>query len=390
MLPEPSIYFDHNAMAPPKRVALSTFLRVQRRVTGNSSSIHRDGMRARAELDEARSSIVESLSIREGQLIFTSGGTEANNLAILGAQLLPTRQDIAISPIEHPSVTAAARAATQHRNSRLRVLPTTEHGTIDLQAIENTIDDRIGLVSIQAANHETGVVQPIEAIAAALRGTNSIFHCDAVQYVGRRPAAALCASVDALTLAAHKLGGLPGIGALWVKDPSRFSPILHGGAQEHGLRAGTTSPALAAAFAAALRESIRTADHERERISSLRTHLLEGIRAIVPDTVFFSTARDTLENTLCLAFPGIDRFALTIQLDLSNVRVSPGAACSSGSPEPSPVLQALGVPPSLLRSAIRLSLGTSNDREQVSSFLERLPRIVDQCRADSLRFSTRA
>lgn len=371
-MPDAVAYLDHNASSPLRpqaRRALDDALDASH---GNPSSVHRLGMAARAMLDDARARISAALALDDDGLVFTSGGTESNNLAILGAARASSRRVVVTTAIEHPSVLRSCEHLTRE-GFELRLLPLERSGRVALDAARDLADDSVAVLAVQAANQETGVVQPIDELhrIAAARGIH--FHCDAAQLIGRE---AFEVRAHSITIASHKLGGPAGIAGLWLAADARIEPLTHGGPQERGLRPGTPAPALAHAFAAAVAATCSALGGERNAYLALRARLLEGLRRKTIDHVIFSPLESSIPNTLSVAFPGVDRLALAIQLDLESIAVGLGSACSSGASERSPVLAALGVDPDLATSAIRISFGWNSVARDVERLLETLPRAL--------------
>ena len=342
---ERAVYMDYNATAP-MRPAVVAAVAEALGLTGNPSSVHRFGRLARRRLEEAREQVAALVGARPDQVVFTGGGTEANNLALAGSG----RGRRIVSAIEHESVANAAPDA--------ETVPVTADGAIDLAALDALLA-RPGppaLLSVMLANNETGVIQPVAAAAAAARRAGALVHCDAVQAAGRIPVDFAALGVDLLSLSAHKLGGPPGSGALIVADGVALTALLRGGGQERGRRAGTENVAGAAGFGVAA-ELARAELAAQGRLARLRDALEARLRATVPAATVFGAAASRLPNTSCFALPGLAAATQVMALDLAGVAVSAGAACSSGKVRPSRVLRAMGVAEDAAGSAIRVSLG---------------------------------
>ncbi len=375
-----SVFLDHNSTTPLRRAALEAMRPHLERFTANPSSVHSDGRAARAALDSARRAIAERLGARADEIVFTSGGTESNNLAIFGILDAAAPGAFVTSPIEHPCITRAADVVEARRREVIRVAPTAD-GTIEPAVMAAALARSTRLVSIQTANHELGTIQPVHEIAALAKRAGAIVHTDAVQAIGKIPIDVGELGVDLLSISAHKIGGPPGIGALFVRRATPLSPLLAGGAQEFGIRPGTVPVALAVGFAAAMDEACAEIATTAARQRELRRRLVDAIRAAVPDAVITSRATMTLQNTVNVAFPGADREALLIGLDLLGVSVSAGAACASGAVETSPVLRALPIDPALARSAIRISMGSDTNDEDLHALVDALLATVPRARA---------
>lgn len=342
-------YLDHNATSP-LRPAVRAAMLAAMQVHGNASSIHREGRQAHKLLDDARETIAGAIGSIAPSIIFTSGGSEANNLAILGAPV----ERLIVSALEHPSVLAAAQAA----GKPVSLVPATPHGVVDLDSLAKLLPGPKALVSIMLANNETGVIQPVREAVQLAQAHGALVHCDAVQGLGKMPVNFGLLGVDMLTLSAHKAGGPQGIGALVVRDGLALKPLIHGGGQELRRRAGTENTAAVAGFAALVSEKIIDIKYLRDRLESS----LEAV------TVFGEGA-SRLPNTTCFALAGASAEALLINLDLEGIAVSSGSACSSGKVASSHVLQAMGVSPDLARGALRISLGWNTTEEDIDRFI---------------------
>lgn len=330
-------------------------------VVGNPSSVHAAGRQARRVLEEARRRLAEPLGAAPDRVVFTSGGTEANHLALLGVD-----GPRLVSAVEHPSVRDADPAAIP--------APVDAEGRVDLAALARLLAERApGIVSVMLANNETGVVQPVAEVARLARRRGARCHCDAVQALGKMPFTLDGLGVDLLTVSAHKLGGPPGVGALVLAPGLEPRALLRGGGQEGRRRAGTENLPGVAGFAAALDASPST---DWRRVAALRDRLEAGARALRPDLAVAGAGAERLPNTSCLVAPGRPAETQLMALDLAGVAVSSGAACSSGKVGPSHVLAAMGYPPELARCAIRVSLGWTTTEADVDRFLAVYPDVV--------------
>jgi cysteine desulfurase len=364
-------YLDWNATAPLRPEAAAAVTAAVARC-GNPSSVHRWGRAARAEIERARTAVAALVGANSEQVVFVSGGTEANHLALLGNG----DRRILISAVEHDSVLRAAAEAER--------IPVDHNGILRLDALERLLADdcRPALVSVMLANNETGVIQPAAQIAAAAHAHGALFHCDAVQAVGKLPVDMAAIGADLLTLSAHKLGGPTGIGALVVAKDSELVPLLRGGGQERGRRAGTENLPGIAGFAAAA--GAAAAEIEiYDRVRRLRDDLETAIGALAPEAVVIGAAAPRLPNTTALALPGFAAETQVIALDLDNVMVSAGAACSSGKVGPSHVLAAMGAAPDIARSTIRISLGWSTSETETGHFLKSWMALYRRRRGDT-------
>jgi cysteine desulfurase len=357
-MPRTETYLDWNATAPLRPQAAAAMTATLARC-GNPSSVHRWGRTARQEVERARMVVAALVGASPEGVVFVSGGTEANHLALQGAG----RQRVLVSAIEHSSVLHAATAAEQ--------IPVDGDGIVRLEALADLLaaDPRPALVSVMLANNETGVVQPAAEIAALAHAHGALFHCDAVQAAGKIPLDAAAFGADLVSLSAHKLGGPPGIGALIATAEIDLTPLLCGGGQERGRRSGTENLPGIAGFAAAA-EAAAAEIGVYGRVRALRDVLEAEVTAIAPEAVVHGAATPRLPNTAAIAMPGTAAETQVIALDLDGVMVSAGAACSSGKVGPSHVLKAMGLAPDLAGSTIRVSLGWASTQADVAHFLQ--------------------
>lgn len=341
-------YLDHNATSPLHPAARQAMLAAMEE-GGNASSVHAEGRAARRHLDDARDIAAEAVGALPGMVVFTSGGSEANNLALKGARV----ERLFVSAIEHPSVLETAKAS----GKKVEIIPVTSHGIVDLAALEAALPGSPALVSVMLANNETGVIQPVRDVVAIAAKHRAIVHCDAVQALGKIPVNFGLLGVDLLSISAHKLGGPLGCGALVLRDGLALSPLIQGGAQELRRRAGTENVPAIAGFAAALQQKPQNIKVLRDNLESL----LEGAVVLGKDV-------DRLPNTACFARPGLLAETLLMAFDLEGIAVSSGSACSSGKVSRSHVLAAMGIAPEIAVGAIRVSLGWNSTSEDVERF----------------------
>lgn len=353
------VYLDWNATAP-LRPAARAAMAAALELVGNPSSVHGEGRAARALIEAARGEVAALAGADARNVIFTSGGTEANALALspaLGERLL-------VSAIEHPSVLAGGRFTEVTR------IAVGADGIVDLTALEAELaTTRRALVSLMAANNESGVVQPVAAAAEIVHRHGGLLHVDAVQAAGRMQIDINRFGADLVTLSAHKIGGPKGVGALITRNDIHLEPLIRGGGQERGNRAGTENVSGVAAFGAAASATRAHLAAECSRMAALRARLEAGILAATPQAVIFGSAAERLPNTTLVAIPGAKAETLVIAFDLDGVAVSSGAACSSGKVAPSHVLAAMGVEPALARGAIRVSLGPTTIDAEIERFM---------------------
>ncbi len=368
------VYLDHNAGAPLRGPVRDAMLGVLAGPPANPSSAHREGARARRLVEEARAEVAALIGAAPAEIVFTSGATEANNLALRGVR---AGTHIVTTAIEHASVLATARARG----------PVTEvgvdpEGRVAAADVLAACTPEVGLVSVGLANGEVGSVAPVGAIAAGLAGRGILLHTDAAQAAGRLPVDVRSLGVDLLSLSAHKLGGPAGVGALWVRRGVALVPQLTGGPQERGRRAGTENVAAIVGFGVAARLAREELEQAAAHMAALTEALLAGLRARVPDLVPNGPqVGPRLPNTLNVRFPGCSGESLLVLLDLAGIAVSLGSACAAGAPEPSHVLRAMGRPPEEARSGLRLSVGPETTAAEIAYAVEVIARTVAEVRA---------
>jgi cysteine desulfurase len=350
-------YLDHNATTPVRPEAMQAVLAAMQE-GGNPSSIHAAGRTARKRLEQARRDVAALIGGDAAGLVFTSGGTEANALALLGSG----RARILYSAIEHDSVRAVRPDAEP--------VPVAPGGVLDLGALESMLawDKQLAIVSLMLANNETGILQPVAAAAEIVHRHGALFHCDAIQAAGKLPLDMAALGVDLMTISAHKIGGPPGVGALSIRPGLELLALQRGGGQEKRLRGGTENlPGIAGFGAAALAAA---ADIERmQALTGWRDALEEGALTATPQAVIIGRDRQRLPNTSCIALPGVKAENIVMALDLAGVAVSAGSACSSGKVTASHVLAAMGLPQDVAGGAIRISLGWNNVQQDMDRFL---------------------
>ncbi|MBI4862290.1 MAG: cysteine desulfurase [Candidatus Riflebacteria bacterium] len=374
------IYLDYNATTPVDPLVREAMEPYLGRLFGNPSSAHRPGQMARRGIEEARESVARLLGCEPGEIIFTSGGSEADALALLGtarARNAPGHV-IAVST-EHPAVLGAFEELERlgHRATRLAV---SSDGAVSPESLETAIEPGTFLASVMLANNETGWIQPIPQLASLARERGIVFHTDAVQAAGKLPVRAGELGVDLLSLSAHKLYGPKGIGALYVRSGTRLGRILAGGSQERGLRPGTENVPGIVGLGAAAALATERLGQESARIRALRESLWARLAAAVPGILRNSVLESCLPNTLHISLPGLASESLVVALDLEGVYVSGGAACHSGAHEPSHVLRAMGLERSRALSSLRLSLGRFTSDDDVAEASRRIAHVVGRMR----------
>jgi cysteine desulfurase len=354
-------YLDHNATSPLRPEVKAAMLSAMD-IQGNASSVHNEGRKAHKLMDEARETLAFNLGCLPQMITFTSGGTEANNMALRGVDV----ERILISAVEHDSVRAAAKAS----GKPVEIIPVDTYGRVNKAALEKMLAGPKALVSVMVANNETGVVQHIDDIVQLTAKAGGISHVDAVQAFGKRPLNFGMAGCDMMTIGAHKVGGPTGIGALIIRDGLVVEPLLNGGGQELRRRAGTENLVAIAGFAATA------------KAARLDTHdLIDALEAALEDTVIFSDGVERLCNTTCFAAPGMKAETLLMNFDLEGIAVSSGSACSSGKVARSHVLDAMGVAPEISAAAIRVSLGWNTTAQDINHFVATWRKLTQRFKA---------
>jgi cysteine desulfurase len=371
------VYFDHNATTPLDDKVFEAMLPYLHGQYGNASSRHEFGTVARRAVDRAREQVAALVGVQPVQVIFTSGGSEANNLFIKGAASYLKPSQIAVSAIEHPCVAKPAQELTR-AGWKLRKLAVSREGQIELPDVDAALAEPTGVVSVMLANNETGVIQDVAAVAERARGAKAWMHTDAVQALGKTAIDFNALGVHALTLSAHKIYGPKGAGALVVDKRLELRPLISGGGHEQGLRSGTENVPAIVGFGAACELAAGRMLSLAPQLEALRTKFEQGLSDL--GAVIFGARVPRIANTAYFAFKGIDGETLVIELDKAGFAVAAGAACSSTSTEPSATLLAMGVAPETARGAVRFSLGAANTQQQVDEFLDVLETTVTRLR----------
>src|SRR5262245_17706072 len=375
-------YFDHNATTPPAPAVLEAVVRALGEDFGNASSVHHFGQRAKALLDEARSAVAALIGGEPAEIVFTSGGTEADNLALRGAAeaLEGTgRRHLVTSSIEHEAVLNTVKALVK-RGWTSTLLPVDASGIVSPAALAAAITPQTGIVSVMHANNEIGTIQPIADLAAIAHEHGALFHTDAVQSAAKIAVDVKALGVDLLAVSAHKFNGPKGAGALWIRRGTRLVSTMTGGNHERNRRGGTENVPGIAGMGAAARLGREKLTASSTRLAALRDRLEQGVLARVPGTAVNGALTPRVPNTTNISFDGVEAESLLIALDLEGFAVSTGSACSSGTLEPSHVLRAMGLPPHRTQNSIRFSLGAGNTDEQVDALLAKLPSVVEKLR----------
>jgi cysteine desulfurase len=383
-------YFDHNATTPVDDAVFEAMLPYFRKEFGNASSRHELGMAARRAVNEAREQVASAVGAHPSQVIFTSGGSEANNLFIQGAAGYMKPGRILVSSVEHPCVMRTAQELARNKYAKwdLHRLAVDHRGCVDPTDIDRAMQEQqtgqkqSSLVSVMLANNETGVIQDVAAVADKARACGAWIHTDAVQAFGKIPVDFASLKVHAMTLSAHKIYGPKGAAALIVDKRLLLKPIIYGGGHENGLRSGTENVPAIVGFGIACGLARTRVEETGARLLAMRQRLEQGLTGM--GAVIFGAGAQRLPNTCYFALPGIEGDTLVVRLDKAGFAVASGAACSSVNPGRSHVLEAMSVDPTLTRCAVRVSLGSSNSMAQVENFLKALGKVTEELRRMSM------
>jgi cysteine desulfurase len=376
------VYFDYNATTPLAPEVVDAIVASTRDLFGNASSVHAFGQQAKAALDEARSAAAALIGADTSEVVFTAGGTEANNFALRGAAeaLEATgRRHIVASAIEHESVLNTLKALAR-RGWRTTLVPVGRSGVVEPQRIQDALADDTAIVSVMQANNEIGTIQPIAEISSIAHARGALMHTDAVQSAGKVPVDVRRLGVDLLSLSAHKFNGPKGAGALWIRRGTRLHPILTGGKHERNRRAGTENVPGIVGLGVAARLAAAKLDKEGARLAALRDRLEAGVLEAVPGSCVNGAGAERVPNTTNLSFDRVEAESLLIALDLEGVAVSTGSACSSGTLEPSHVLRAMGLPTHRTQNSLRFSLGLFSTEAEVDRVVATIPPLVEKLR----------
>jgi len=376
------VYLDHAATTPVREEVFEAMKPFYGPRFGNPSSTHRWGREARAALDEARERVGRCLGARPDEICFTSGGTEGDNLAILGAwRALKAKGRTAVvtSPIEHKAILGAVHQ-TAREGAEERILAMTSAGVVDRQSFDELVDDAVAVCSTMWVNNEIGTIQPVPELAAKAKERGALFHTDAVQAFGKIPIDAQKQRFDFLTISGHKFGAPKGIGALFIRRGTSLEPLMHGGTQDRGRRPGTENVAAAVGLARAAELTLAECEAHCARLRKLRERLEAGILAKVPDAVIHGRGAERAPHIVNISVPGTDSESLLMALDLRGIAASGGSACQSGSISPSHVLSAIGVRPDLASAAVRMSLGSLTTDHCIDRVIEVFPALVAKAR----------
>ncbi len=378
------VYFDNNATTPLYQEVLEAMLPCYRENFGNASSIHWFGRECRKAVEEAREKIAAMLGAEPSEIVFTSGGSESDNMAIKGTAYMnmDKGRHIITSSIEHPAVLDTCKFLGKN-GFEITNLPVDKYGIIDTQELRDSIRDDTILITIMHGNNETGVLQPLAEIASIARERGIPFHTDAVQSVGKIEIDVKKLELDMLTFSAHKLHGPKGVGGIYLRKKTKLNPLIHGGHQENNRRAGTENVAGIVGAGKAFELAAQDMEARNGYVSGLRDKLEAAIVDTIPEVQVNGHPEKRLPNTTNISFKFVEGESLLINLDLKGVAISTGSACTSGSLEPSHVLQAMGIPHEIIHGSLRFSLSSMNTQEDIEYTMEVLPGIVEKVRAMS-------
>jgi cysteine desulfurase len=378
------IYLDHNATTPLDPRVLEAMMPYFKDDWGNPSSPYRFANRAKTAVEKARQRIAECSGCKPEEIVFTSSGTESDNLAIRGvARIHRSRGDhIVTTAIEHHAVLNTCRAL-EAEGFRVTYLPVDSAGAVDIQDLEKSLIPETILVTVMHANNETGVIQPVQEIADLTKHRGILFHTDAVQTAGKIPQPMCTTGADLISLSGHKLYGPKGTAVLFVREKTQLAPVLTGGLQERGLRAGTENVAGIVGLALAFSLAVESSEEEQVRLEKLRNSLESRVCSIISGVKINGAEAPRIPNTTNLSFESVDGESIVLGLDLHGICISTGSACSTGEPEPSHVLLAMGLPPNQAQGSIRISLGKTTREEDIDAVIQALSETVKKLRTIS-------
>jgi cysteine desulfurase len=384
----PTVYLDHAATTPITDVAVDA-MTARLREVGNASSLHASGRRARRIVEESRETVAQALGCRPGEVVFTSGGTEADNLAVKGLfwsrrEVDAARTRVLGTAVEHHAVLDPLEWLEEHEAATVELLPVDAAGRLRVESLQAAIERdpaSVAMITVMWANNEVGTLQPIDEVVRLASAHGIPVHTDAVQAVGSVPVDFAASYVDALSISGHKVGGPQGVGALVVRREVDLTALLHGGGQERDVRSGTLDVPAIAGFAAAVEVAVKQQAELAARLVVLRDRLIEGVRSAVPDVVLNGDPVDRLPGNVHLSFPGCEGDSLLMLLDARGIECSTGSACSAGVPQPSHVLLAMGRDAAAARSSLRFSLGHTSTAADVDAVVAAIAPCVERARA---------
>ena len=378
------IYVDYNATTP-LHPAVKAYVIENLDNFGNASSMHTSGRLARTAIEKARESAANLIGAKDGRIIFTSGGSEANNMVFQTIRHLSKtadRNEIITTAIEHPCVLNCA-LNLKKEGFNVKIIPVDEYGKVRIDDLKNILSEKTLFVSVMAANNEIGTIQDFAEITALVKKHGALMHIDAVQAVGKIKVNVQELAVDYLTVSAHKIYGPKGVGALYVKNGAKINTLIHGGHQEDGFRAGTYNNFGILGFGKACELAALELDRYAQEMSALRDMLKEGLLEKIPAVKVNGHPKDVLPNTLNVSFPGAEGEAILLSLDMAGIEASTGSACASGSLEPSHVLMATGVGPELAHGSIRFSLGWGITKDDINYIINETAAVIERLRSMS-------
>ncbi len=379
VLPKDIIYLDNNATTSVAPEAVDAMIPYLRDFWGNPSSAYRFGSQVHKVIEDARAQVAALIGADPKEIFFTSCGTEGNNAAIESALATTGKRKVVTTAVEHSAIKKQGEAL-QKRGIEVVFMPVKPDGTLDFREVQNAVDEDTAICSVMWANNETGVIFPVEEIAEFCKLHGVLFHTDAVQAAGKIPIDVKKNKIDMLSLVGHKLHAPKGVGAIYVRRRTRFTPFVIGGSQESGKRGGTENVASIVAFGKACELAAGRLGEEETRVRALRDRLESGILSTISGTTLNGHRQQRLPNTISMAFEGVEAQEVLLLLDQQNICASAGSACTTGSPEPSHVLTAMGMTPERARSTVRFSLSVYNTDRDVDRTLEVLPGVIEKLR----------
>jgi len=376
------IYLDHNATTPVDPEVIQAMLPYLREKFGNASSVHHFGRDAKVALENAREQVASVINCEPSELYFTSGGTESDNMAVMGTAYRygEKKKHLIVGAAEHHAVLEPAEYLAHNKGYKLDLLPVNGEGFSSPDDLKTLITDQTALVSVMHANNETGTIQDIAALAAVAHERKCLFHTDAVQSTGKIKVDVKQMDVDMASITAHKIYGPKGIGAIYIRAGVKVAPLFFGGAHEKTRRPGTENVAAAVGFAKTLEIAQKRQKADHANMSKLADHFIDTVVNSVPDVVLNGPRERRIPQTMNLSFKGVEGESIVLALDLKGIACSSGSACTSGATEPSHVLKAMGVDSILAQGAIRFSIGRSTTREQVDYVISVLPEVIGRLR----------
>ena len=380
-----SIYLDHNATTPVDPEVVEAMLPYLSGTFGNASSVHQFGRAAKVALERSREQIAESINGEPSELMFTSGGTESDNIAVMGVAYnsRERKNHLVVGAAEHHAVLESAEFLHKKEGFELSLLPVDRDGFSTADKLSDLVSDQTAIVSVMLANNETGAIQDIASLSRVAHEKGALMHTDAVQAVGKIKVDVKQLDVDLLSLTGHKIYGPKGTGALFVKQGIKIRPLFYGGSHEKKRRPGTENVAGAVGLAKALEIAGRRMERDHETLNGLTNYFIDAVLSRIPDSVLNGPRQNRLPQTANISFKGLQGEPIILSLDMENIAVASGSACTSGATEPSHVLSAMGIPPVTALGAIRFSLGRSTSKEKLDQVLGVLGPIIERLRAMS-------